>query len=199
MLAPAYAPDVNVAGIAAIAPASDLPALVGRVKDTLEGRLLGGYILSAYSDIYPDVSFDRYVRPAARVIVREAAARCLDRPEAYVSAVTKILSRQPIYASDPLSGALGNRLTENMPRGHIKAPVVIAQGLSDPLVLPSVQEAFVKQWCDAGQSLEYRTYKNRDHLSVVFAGSALIGDLLSWTQSRFSGKPHASGCTTAAK
>jgi hypothetical protein len=84
-------------------------------------------------------------------------------------------------------------------RGHIKAPVLIPQGLSDPLVLPSVQEAFVKQWCDTGRSLEYRTYKDRDHLSVLFPGSALIGDLVSWTQSRFSGKPHASGCTTTSE
>jgi len=63
-LAPAYAPDVNVVGVAALAPASDLQALAEEVGHTLEGRVLGAYILSAYSDIYPDVSFDHYVRPA---------------------------------------------------------------------------------------------------------------------------------------
>jgi len=72
MLAPTYAPGVNVVGVAALAPASDLKALVEKVRNTLEGRVLGSYILSAYSDIYPDVSFDHYVCPAARVLVREA-------------------------------------------------------------------------------------------------------------------------------
>jgi pimeloyl-ACP methyl ester carboxylesterase len=71
ILAPTYAPDVNVVGVAVLAPASDLKALVEEVKDTLEGRGLGAYILSAYSDIYPDVSFDHYVRPAARVLTSE--------------------------------------------------------------------------------------------------------------------------------
>jgi hypothetical protein len=65
-----------VVGIAALAPASDLTTLVEEVNDTLEGRVLGAYILTAYSESYPDVSFDHYVRPAARVLVRETADRC---------------------------------------------------------------------------------------------------------------------------
>jgi uncharacterized membrane protein HdeD (DUF308 family) len=96
ILAPTYAPDVNVVGVAALAPASDLKALVKKVRDTLEGGILGAYILTAYSANYPDVSFNHYVRPAARVLVREAAKRCLDLPEAIPSAVTAMLSRQPI-------------------------------------------------------------------------------------------------------
>ncbi len=41
----------------ALAPASDFHTLVNDVKDTLEG-ILASYILTAYSDIYSDVSFD---------------------------------------------------------------------------------------------------------------------------------------------
>ncbi len=143
VLAPAYAPDVNVVGVAALAPASDLKALVEEVRNTLEGRVLGAYILSAYSDIYPDVSFDHYVRPAARVLVREAADRCLDIPEAIPSVVTAVLSRQPIYAVTPLGGALGRRLAHNTPTGPIKVPLLIAQGLDDHLVLPSMQRSYI--------------------------------------------------------
>lgn len=43
------------------------------LQNTLECRVLGAYILTAFSDIYADVSFDHYVRPAAQVLVREAA------------------------------------------------------------------------------------------------------------------------------
>jgi alpha-beta hydrolase superfamily lysophospholipase len=186
-------------GIAALAPASDLKALVDKVRDTLEGKIIASYILTAYSKIYPDVSFDRYVRPAARVIVREAARRCLEIPEAVVSAVTKLLARQPIYRADPLGGALGKRLAENTPTGPIKVPVLIAQGLSDPLVPPSVQEQFVKERCAAGQDLEYRTYKHRDHLSLLAQGSRLVPNLLAWTTARFSGRGVGSGCVTVPR
>jgi Secretory lipase len=106
-IAPTYAADVSVVGVAALAPASDLQALVEEVRNTLEGRILSAYILTAYSEIYPDVSFDHYVRPAARVLVRETARRCLDIPEAIPSAVTAVLSRQPIYGRIPTRGRPG--------------------------------------------------------------------------------------------
>jgi Secretory lipase/Short repeat of unknown function (DUF308) len=96
ILAPTYAPDVNVVGVTALAPASDLEALVEEVRNTLEGRVLGAYILTAYSDISSDVSFDHYVRPAARVLVREAADRCLDIPEA----ISLRGHRHPVSATD---------------------------------------------------------------------------------------------------
>jgi uncharacterized membrane protein HdeD (DUF308 family) len=199
ILAPTYAPDVNVVGVAALAPASDLKALVEAVKDTLEGRVLGAYILTAYSEIYPDVSFDHYVRPAARVLVRETANRCLDIPEAIPSVVSAVLSRQPIYATDPLGGALGRRLAQNTPTRSINVPLLIAQGLNDHLVRPSVQRSYVNRLCHSGQSVEYRTYWGRDHLSLLWPSSSLIPYLLVWTQARFEGTAQAPGCSVAQR
>jgi uncharacterized membrane protein HdeD (DUF308 family)/pimeloyl-ACP methyl ester carboxylesterase len=198
-LAPTYAPEVNVLGVAALAPASDLYTLVEEVRNTLEGRVLGAYILSAYSDIYSDVSFDHYVRPAARVLVRETAARCLELPEAIPSVVTAVLSRQPIYGVAPLEGALGRRLQQNIPTGSIKVPLLIAQGLDDHLVLPGMQRSYVNRLCHSGQGVEYRTYRGRDHLSLLWPGSRLVSYLLSWTQARFAQRPQRSECSVAQR
>jgi pimeloyl-ACP methyl ester carboxylesterase len=197
ILAPRYAPDVNVLGVAALAPASDLTALVGKVRDTLEGRVIAAYILTAYSEIYPDVSFNHYTRPGARVIVRATARRCVELPEA-VASVATALPGQPIYRTDPLSGALGKRLAQNTPTRPIKAPLLIAQGLTDPLVLPAVQSRYVRGRCAAGQPLRYVTYRNRDHLSVLAPRSPLVGDLLRWTTARLDGRRPPQGCGTAS-
>jgi uncharacterized membrane protein HdeD (DUF308 family) len=197
ILAPRYAPDVNVLGVAALAPASDLTALVGKVRDTLEGRVIASYILTAYSQIYPDVSFNHYVRPGARVIVRATARRCVELPEA-VASVATALPRQPIYRVDPLSGALGRRLAQNTPTGPIKAPLLIAQGLADPLVLPVVQTRYVRRLCADGQPLRYVTYQNRDHLSLLAPRSPPVAFLLRWTTARFAGSRPTLSCGTAS-
>jgi pimeloyl-ACP methyl ester carboxylesterase len=199
MLAPTYAPDVNVVGVAALAPAGDLHALVDTIRHTLEGRVISAYILTAYSEIYDDVSFDHYVRPAARLQVREAAKRCLDLPDAIPSAVTAVLSRQPVYSVSPLGGALGRRLAENTPRGPIKEPLLIAQGTGDPLVLPKVQRAYVNQLCHAGQRVEYVTYRGRDHLSLLWSDSRLVPFLLAWSEARFAGRHVENRCTVASR
>jgi pimeloyl-ACP methyl ester carboxylesterase len=174
-------------------------ALVDTIRHTLEGRVLSAYIMTAYSENYADVSFDHYVRPAARVQVREAAKRCLDLPDAIPSVLTALLSRQPIYAVDPLAGALGRRLAENTPREPIKAPLLIAQGDADPLVLPSVQRAYVNQRCHAGQRVEYVTYRNRDHLSLLWSNSPLVSFLLAWSEARFAERPVENRCTVASR
>ena len=88
-------------------------------------------------------------------------------------------------------------MEENIPLRPIEAPLMIGQGLADVLVLPTEQERYVADMCDAGQQLEYRTYEGFDHVSVVAApDSPLIPDLLAWTQERLDGDPVEPGCQT---
>jgi hypothetical protein len=108
--------------------------------------------------------------------------------------VTAVPSRQPIYAGSPLAGALGPRLAENTPTGSIDVPLLIAQGLDDHLVLSRLQRSYVNGLCHSGQSVEYRTYRSRDHLSLIWPGSGLIPYLLAWTQARFAARTRERGC-----
>src|SRR6056297_2305428 len=55
--AASYAPDVALSGVAAVAPATDLPNLVAGVHDAFMGRLLSALLIEAYARIYPDVDF----------------------------------------------------------------------------------------------------------------------------------------------
>jgi alpha-beta hydrolase superfamily lysophospholipase len=199
ILAPSYAPDAHVVGVAALAPASDLAALAENLSAHPTFSIFASYMLIPYGEIYPDVHVGAYLRPGAAVIARQLAGRCLAEPEVYVSIGTSLVLEISLFAVDPGTGALGARLKENTPHALIAAPLLIAQGLSDPLVLPNVQEQFVKQRCAAGQSLEYRTYKGRDHVGVVAPDSPLISDLICWTQDRFAGGPQQSGCQTIAQ
>jgi uncharacterized membrane protein HdeD (DUF308 family)/alpha-beta hydrolase superfamily lysophospholipase len=194
IVAPSYAPDANVIGVAALAPASDLPGLVSNLDVVPGGSIFGSYVIQGYSDAYPDVRFDEYVRPTARILAREMASRCLAEPAVFASVVETLVIDKSIWSADPASGAFGQRLSENVPSGAIPAPLLVGQGLGDELVLPTAQEAFVGARCAAGYQVEYRTYAGFDHVGVVGADSPLIPDLLAWTQDRLDGKPAASTC-----
>jgi uncharacterized membrane protein HdeD (DUF308 family)/acetyl esterase/lipase len=193
-LAPDYAPDANVIGVASLAPASDLASLAGNLDDVTGGEIFGAYIIQGYSDTYPDVRFDDYVRPSASVFVREMASRCLAEPEVFVSVATVLLVDGSVWSGDPTAGPLGDRLAENVPRGPIPAPLLLAQGLTDPLVLPDVQAAYARSRCDAGGDVDYRTFEGRDHVGLVAADSPLIPELLAWTQDRLDGRPSTPTC-----
>ncbi len=193
-IAPVYAPDVPLAGVAALAPASDLPALVGNLDRVPGGGIFASFVVAGYAATYPDVDVDASVRPEAQVFVREIAARCLAEPEVLLSVGSSLAFDGSIFAGSPAAGALGRRLGENVPTLPIAAPLLIAQGAADALVLPERQAAYAKRLCAAGQKLDYRTYPGRDHVGVVAADSPLVPDLVRWTTERFAGLPAASTC-----
>jgi hypothetical protein len=194
ILAPTYAPDVPLAGIAAIAPASDLPALIEGVQHTPVGRITSSYVLQAYSDTYGDVKFEAYARGWPALVARDIASRCLAGRQAWFTALEAVAVGGSIFSASPTSGPLGQRLAQNTPVGPWPQPVLIAQGLSDELVLPDVQSRFVAARCQAGQVIDYRRYAGRDHLSVVAGDSPLTRELVAWTQLRFAGAPADSAC-----
>jgi pimeloyl-ACP methyl ester carboxylesterase len=77
-IAPDYAPDTNVLGVAALAPASDVAGPISNLGEVQGGSIFASYALVGYSSFYDDVAFDDYVRPTARTVIRETAARCLN-------------------------------------------------------------------------------------------------------------------------
>lgn len=193
-LAPTYAPGLPVDGVAAVAPAADLPALVEDLGDATGGDLFASFVLAAYAATYPDVRAADYVRPGARILTEEMGARCLAERSTLVSALTSLTLGRAIWSRDPAGGALGERLAQNVPPGPIDAPLLVAQGAADTLVVPSVQAAYVRARCDAGEAVDYRTYDGLGHLPVVEAGSPAVADLLTWTAQRFAGEPATSTC-----
>jgi acetyl esterase/lipase len=196
VLAPTYTPDLDVLGVAGIAPATDLPGLVENITKIPTGALFGAYVISAYSEAYPDVKYDSYVTPLARQPMRTAATLCIEETSRLAALAKDFDFTQKLYAQDPRTGPLDQRLRENSPTGTLRMPTLIAQGTVDPLVLPSLQTAYVAQRC--GQSgngpLDYRTYDGRNHTDIVAPGSAMIPDLLTWTEDRFAGKTAVSTC-----
>jgi pimeloyl-ACP methyl ester carboxylesterase len=194
ILAPTYAPEIVILGVAAVAPASDLGPLLEAVQGTPVGRIMSSFVLRSYSSVYPEVEFDAYSSVPARWLARDMASRCLAGREALFSVVEALVTGRSIFSVAPTSGAFGERLAQNTPNRPLPQPLLIAQGLADDLVLPAVQSRFVRERCHAGQELEYRSYAGRDHLSIVAPDSPLTQQLVQWTQERFDRVPLSATC-----
>lgn len=194
ILAPRYAPELDIAGVAALAPASNMHALVQVIEGSPVGALFAVYVVQAYTSVYPDVHHEDYVRPGAQLLAREMAQRCLSERGVFVSLGQSLLLDRPIWDRDPTEGPFGARLAQNVPTGGLEAPLLVAQGEADSLITPAAQEDYVAGRCAEGQQVDYRTYADRDHLSLVAADSPAMGELLDWTVDRLTGSPVEDGC-----
>jgi uncharacterized membrane protein HdeD (DUF308 family)/acetyl esterase/lipase len=193
-LAPSYAPQLKIDGVAALAPASDLIPLAKSVEHAAAGTVVTGYFLTDYANTYKDVNFDDYVRPGARVQVRKAAQRCLTDPGLAASVIAGS-GGQSIFGKDLTSGPLGKRLRENTPTADMgSAPLLVAGGTGDEVINISINRKWVRDQCAAGYKLDFRTYANRTHMGVLDADSPLTKQLTRWTADRFAGKPAPNTC-----
>lgn len=193
-LAAAYAPELDLLGVVAMAPAANLPRLLEDLTTSPIGPVFGAYVMAAWADADPSVRLVDYVRPAGRIGMEEMAGRCLSDPSVIVSVATAILGRDPVWHGDPARGPVLALAESNVPTLPIEAPLLLAQGEADTLVRPDAQRDYVAQRCEAGQELEYRTYPGLDHMGLVSGDSQLLADLVEWTGARFAGGDWSPTC-----
>ena len=164
------------------------------VQGQLGGALGLAYLISACSSTYSDVHFDNYVRPGARTQAREASKRCLSDPALLLSIITSLPATQSVFAADPTTGAVGERLAENTPTDLISISLLVAHGTGDEVIPFSITEDWVTKQCAAGQHLEFVSYPNLTHMGVLQPDSGLPDRLIAWTADRFAGTPPEPTC-----
>ncbi len=194
VLAPSYAPDVGVIGVAALAPASDLQGMMDTLQNVTGGSIFASFALSAYSDAYDDVDLGDYVVPGGDITVRQIARRCLAEPSVLTSILSSVAVSFSKFEDNFDSGPLADRFAENKPPYEIEVPLLLAQGGEDTLVTPEMQDVYVEGLCAAGRDVDYRTYEGLSHVPLVEADSPLLPDLFEWTRARLAGKTPLSTC-----
>lgn len=190
-----YAPDVPLAGVAALSPASDLVGLMQEGKSLPLGKVLSAFALQAYTARFDELKPANLANGWSRFWARDMARRCVGTLGTLLSvAEGKLLSTEGIFKAEAFSGALTERLKQQTPKLPIPMPLLIGHGTTDDLISLKLQQGYVKSLCAAGQALDYREYEDRNHLTIVAADSSLVKDLLQWSRDRLAGKPVPTHC-----
>jgi acetyl esterase/lipase len=187
---PRYAPDVNLMGVVALAPAADVRQVM-KFMNPAEAAWENWSLTFAYSSFYPDVKLEELIDSRALESVRRVAKLCAVDPAPIYEEIGKFGSSPPL--ADLTKGALGKRMEENNPTAAIASPLLVAQGLSDSNVPPPVADGYVQGRCAAGQTLDYWLFPGATHQSLV-TGPALDRHVMDWTRDRFAGKAQPKGC-----
>jgi len=191
-LAPTYAPDLKLVGVAASAPPTDLKQLFQLNSEGTFGRVLAAYALDTWSQVYHH-NLETVFTSLARPIVHRMVRLCMHNQTQALGflPLTTILKvgylKRPPWQTEPWK----TLLAQNTP-GQVKtpAPILISQGGADQLVHPPVTAAFVKQLCRIGEKITYRVYPGVVH----DAGAESAADVVTWIAARFAHQPAPSTC-----
>ena len=194
MVAKTYAPEIDVLGIAALAPATNLPNMVDAAQGSMFGKIVSSYLLHGYAASYADVRVTDYVSPFSALVLSDIAGRCSLDAKALVSFAGLALLPGDLFGMNIDATPLGTRLSENVPVGPYDMPVLLGQGVDDEIIFDSMQTGFAASLCEQGTNLTYRRYEGLGHVSLVSADSPAVTDMVDWTSQRFAREVAAPDC-----
>lgn len=100
-----------------------------------------------------------------------------------------------LFADGGPPEALRSFFVENDPGTvRLAAPVLLVNGLDDPLLTPGVAESFADQLCAVGTPLERVVVLDASHLDVF---GASIDQVVDWLVDRLEGRPIDEWCSVA--
>ncbi|MFI0433116.1 MAG: alpha/beta fold hydrolase [Candidatus Nanopelagicales bacterium] len=193
-IAPEYAPELSIKGTVAIAPALFPPAPVLKTfitagMDQPASGFLGftADIVNSWAANYPgQISLEDVYTPAGVEAARVALTQCQDAVSAAFSGPKKD------YVKPDLPDSIVTLAQQNFPiYAKYAQPLLIQQGLEDTTVVPSVNLAAARTFCEQGTELNLETYPGDVHSSVLYTGEA---QSISWLRDRFDDQPLASDC-----
>jgi hypothetical protein len=189
-----YAPELELAGVAAGAPIANVGRVLAAGANTPAGRVLAAYTLAAWGRLYAEVRLDEIVTAQTVRTIERVSRLCLPvdhergRYTLDGQSVTLGYRAKDPWATGPLKAVLARNLPGARP---IPAPVIITQGRDDRLVRPRLTARFVRYLCDQGTTVQYRPSRNVAHTDL---GEKTAPYVSKWIVGRFAGDTARSTC-----
>jgi Secretory lipase len=187
-LAAGYAPEIDVRGVVALAPGSELAraALLLSNDPTAVGFAVA--IGAGLEAAYPEARLEDILTPTARRSIDVVDERCIERVlDAFALPAGEVLRLDRILAPP-----WPRLLDENTPgREESGAPVFVGQGTADALVVPELTDLLVERLCRTGDTVTYRRYAGVSHAGIA---DAAADDVHAWVRDRLDGVPAPTGC-----
>ncbi|HEX7848521.1 MAG TPA: lipase family protein [Sphingomonas sp.] len=190
-----YAPDLQLVGIAAIVPATDLHRNFKEGSDARVRALLTAYTATSWSRYYGASMSILGSRSVQNVMTRLADNNCVnfDAKPKLGTIIGIVIAQRAIRNLDlGTKQPWGRLMRENSPSAAaIKVPALIATGTGDTIVAPAVVRDFARAACASGKTVRFVSVQGGEHGTVARTEAQAT---LGWIDARFAGGRAPSNC-----
>jgi pimeloyl-ACP methyl ester carboxylesterase len=195
IIAKTYAPELELIGVAAAAPATDLVTLMNEDIDSVGGKNITAMTLWSWQRVF-DAKMNKVVDPRAMPAIDQLVQECIEGP---FDLRRRQLTEQPLEqyflnTKHPSEVEPWHTLlAENSP-GALppEIPVFLGQGTDDDIIHPKVTQDYAASLCSAGSKVRLVLMPNIGHSRAAQASTQA---LLDWASDRFAGKAAADDCS----
>jgi alpha-beta hydrolase superfamily lysophospholipase len=190
-----YAPDLQLVGIAAIVPPTDLHRNFKEGSDARVRALLTAYTATSWSRYYGASMSILGSRSVQNVMTRLADNNCVnfDAKPKLGTIIGIVIAQRAIRNLDlGTKQPWGRLMRENSPSAAaIKVPALIATGTGDTIVAPAVVRDFARAACASGKTVRFVSVQGGEHGTVARTEAQAT---LGWIDARFAGGRAPSNC-----
>lgn len=187
-LAPGYAPELNIAGVASGGTPADFEAAVRRI----DGSIASGLVLLASTGLtraYPEML--SLLNDAGHDMVQRIGDMCVGDA---VSTFPFRRLNEFTTSPDPLAEPVAKAVLElnHLGRQTPKAPVFLYHSVFDELIPFASAQALHDEWCGAGGQVTLYADVLSEHSSLAVSGAPLA---VNYLRSRFAGVDVPATCS----
>jgi pimeloyl-ACP methyl ester carboxylesterase len=185
-----WAPEIEVLGLLAAAPSSELETLSREGPANPEVRGFMWMLTAAFEATYPGLSledlYDAQTLGTIAELVDQEACR-----DPFLDAARDVENAG--FVTNPADlPAWRERLVENSP-GYERTdiPILMLQGSADPIIPQSLTDMLFDRLCDIGSQTDYRVFEGYNHAQSLTLN---VPAALEWTAARFAAEPASNTC-----
>ena len=190
-----YAPDLQLQGVVAVSPPTELAANMQHADTTVRG-LLTAFTARSWSRVY-GADLSTIANATTRGVIERATSGCEGDPFSAAALVRLLRLRARLGSLDlggraPWDGLMARNSITALAAGS--APLLLVQSDADGLVATPVTWRFFEQSCKRGAAVNYLRLPDTGHATTAIASADRA---IAWIAERFSGRPAGSDCGLA--
>ncbi len=190
-----YAPDLQLQGVVAVSPPTELAANMQHADTTVRG-LLTAFTARSWSRVY-GADLSTIANATTRGVIERATSGCEGDPFSAAALVRLLRLRARLGSLDlggraPWDGLMARNSITALAAGS--APLLLVQSDADGLVATPVTWRFFEQSCKRGAAVNYLRLPDTGHATTAIASADRA---IAWIAERFSGQAAGSDCGLA--
>jgi hypothetical protein len=188
-LQPSYAPDLDLAGVAAGGTPANLQAVASNINGTIWFAFLAG-TAEGFNTVYPSLDLNSELTPAGQTAMNQLEGMC--QAQGLLTFAGKKIEDYTVGGVNPITQPQWQAVLDASNLGTMKptAPLYEYHGLLDEVIPYRVEQTLHGQYCAMGVNTKLVGYLGDHILTQVLAQT----DVVNWLAARVAGTPAASNC-----
>lgn len=187
-----FAPELNLVGVAASAPAAELTSIIDHQWNSVVGWVIGPEVMRSWPAGYPNLPVNSLLTKAAQNNYQRMAQECIANA-AVEGQIRQELFNESFFVENPANNpiwalALADQTPPPFPAN---LPLMLVQGTADQVVLAGPNADLQESWCATGSTINALWLGGVDHLKAAqVAGPSVT----AWLADRFAGETPPNTC-----